>query len=79
MQTLGTTRYLDNQGRITLPIEFRKELELRPEDPIVLSLTAEGVLLTPQNRKCKLCGATLPISYDKPVCPTCCESYDFNR
>ena len=78
MQTLRTTRYLDNQGRITLPIEFRKELKLRPEDTIILSLTTEGILLAPQNKKCKICGTTLPVDYNKPVCPICCKSYDFN-
>lgn len=47
MQTLRITRYLDKQGRITLPNDFRKGLELKPEEPVTLRLTPEGIFITP--------------------------------
>lgn len=43
--TVGITRKLDDLGRIVLPIEFRKELEIGEKSKIQMFLTKEGIFI----------------------------------
>ena len=43
--TKGIIRHLDNLGRVVLPKEFRKELNLNEEDEIELFLLKNGIYL----------------------------------
>lgn len=40
--TLGITRKVDGLGRIVLPMEFRKELNLKPKDSVNIYLLENG-------------------------------------
>ena len=40
--TLGISRKLDTLGRIVLPMEFRKELNLNPKDSVNIYLLKNG-------------------------------------
>lgn len=40
--TMGLTRKIDDLGRIVLPMEFRKELGLKPKDPVNIYLLENG-------------------------------------
>lgn len=40
--TKGLTRKLDELGRVVLPMEFRKELNLNPKAPVEIYLLPNG-------------------------------------
>ena len=40
--TKGITRKIDVLGRVVLPIEFRKELNLKEKDPVEIFLLEDG-------------------------------------
>lgn len=40
--TLGITRKIDELGRVVLPVEFRKELGLKPKDSVNIYLLENG-------------------------------------
>ena len=40
--TKGLTRKLDELGRIVLPMEFRKELNLKSKSPVEIYLLKDG-------------------------------------
>ena len=42
----GISRKLDNLGRIVLPMEFRKEIGLKPKDPVEIYLLENGFYIT---------------------------------
>lgn len=44
--TKGISRKLDNLGRIVLPMEFRKEIGLKPKDPVEIYLLENGFYIT---------------------------------
>lgn len=52
----GISRKLDNLGRIVIPIEYRKELEIKSYDMLEMLLTDKGVLIRKPQNFCKLCG-----------------------
>lgn len=40
--TEGIKRNVDNLGRVVLPIEFRREINLNPKDPVKIYLLKNG-------------------------------------
>lgn len=40
--TRGIVRSIDELGRVVLPMEFRKELGLKPKDPVRIYLLENG-------------------------------------
>lgn len=44
--TRGLKRRLDNLGRIVIPMEFRKELNIKREDKLSIYLLEDGVYIT---------------------------------
>lgn len=40
--TLGLTRKIDELGRVVLPMEFRKQLDLKPKDEVSIYLVENG-------------------------------------
>lgn len=51
----GIVRKLDHLGRIVIPIEIRKTLDIEPGDSLEILATDEGIMLKPDtNRQKKL-------------------------
>lgn len=51
----GIVRRLDHLGRIVIPIEIRKTLDIEPGDSLEILATDEGIILKPDaNRQKKL-------------------------
>ena len=44
-ETIGIKRKLDNLGRVVIPIEFRKELDIKVLDKIEIFLVKDGIFL----------------------------------
>lgn len=45
MKTTGIVRNLDNLGRVTLPIELRRNLNLNIKDPVEIFVEGDSIIL----------------------------------
>jgi len=75
MKPLGTVRKVDELGRIVLPIETRKRLELAPGDGVEIFVEKDRVILKKYEPSCIFCGdADDIVTYkEKKICRKCLE------
>ncbi len=73
MKTTGVTRPLDKMGRVVLPIELRKTLDLPSGTPIEIYVEGDKIILHKFQHKCEFCDSTEHISEFKGkfVCKDC--------
>ena len=45
MKTTGIVRNLDNLGRVTLPIELRRNLDINIKDPVEIFVEGDAIIL----------------------------------
>lgn len=45
MKSIGIVRNLDNLGRVTLPIELRRNLDLDVKDPVEIFVDGDQIIL----------------------------------
>lgn len=73
MRPTGIVRKLDDLGRIVLPIELRRTLDIAERDELEIYLEDDKVVLKKYEPSCIFCGSTrgLVTYCGKNVC-TCC-------
>ncbi len=73
MKTSGIVRRVDELGRIVLPIELRRSLDIEERDPLEISLEGERIILRKYQHSCIFCGAEEDLlDYnDKRLCRSC--------
>ncbi len=73
MKSLGIVRKIDELGRIVLPIETRKRLDLSSGDGVEIFVERDRVILKKYEPACIFCGdADDIINYnDKKICRKC--------
>ena len=73
MKTTGVIRKLDELGRIVIPIEQRRALDLDVHDPVEISMEDGKLVLKKYHTVCIFCGSSkdLSIFKEKPVCRKC--------
>jgi len=73
MNDVFLIRKLDKLGRITLPKDFRKKLNISEDDYIEITLTRDVITLKKSNRSCIFCGGSeWLIEYNnKYLCESC--------
>ena len=57
MKSTGIVRHIDNLGRITLPIELRKTLDMACGDPLEIYTEGNSVILRKHESSCVFCGS----------------------
>ena len=57
MKATGMTRPIDSLGRIVLPVELRKTLDLSENDRVEIFVDEDTIVLRKFNRGCKACGS----------------------
>ena len=57
MKSTGIVRKLDNLGRIVIPIELRKTLDIGLKDPIEIFTDGPHIILRKYSPGCVLCGS----------------------
>ena len=69
----GIIRRVDELGRIVIPKEMRRELNIDQKDPIEISTEGQSIVLRKYQNKCVFCGALKPtIRYNgKLICTHC--------
>jgi transcriptional pleiotropic regulator of transition state genes len=73
MRATGIVRKIDELGRIVLPIELRRTMNLNERDPVEIFLEGESIVLRKYEAACVFCGDThgLVSFQGKQVCGSC--------
>ena len=69
----GIIRRVDELGRIVIPKEMRKALDIDQKDPIEISVEGSNLILHKYENRCVFCGAIKPsLRYNgKLMCSKC--------
>ncbi len=73
MKATGIVRKVDNVGRIVLPIELRRTLDIKVNDSLEIYVDGSQIILTKYEPSCIFCGNAKDVVHfkGKNVCPNC--------
>lgn len=73
MKSTGIVRKVDELGRIVLPIEMRRTLDIAEKDALEIYVEGASVILKKYKPSCIFCDATKNVVTfkEKNVCPKC--------
>ena len=73
MKSTGMVRQLDSLGRIVLPIELRRTMDINTKDLLEILVEGNTVVLRKYEPNCHFCGGNSGLtSYkDKMICKRC--------
>ena len=73
MKSTGIVRKIDELGRIVLPMELRKTLNIQIKDPIEIYVEGDSVVLKKYEPTCIFCGDVTNVTSfkDKNICEQC--------
>ena len=73
MKSTGIVRKADELGRIVLPIEMRRTLDIGEKDALEIYVEGSSVILKKYKPSCVFCDATKDITVfkGKNICPKC--------
>ena len=75
MKATGIVRKVDELGRIVIPIELRRTLDIAIKDPIEIYTEGDYIMLKKYAPQCIFCGSmgTITLFEGKNVCSKCRE------
>lgn len=73
MKSTGIVRKVDELGRVVLPIELRRTLDINIKDSLEIFVDGSSIILRKYERSCIFCGNTddLIIYKGKAICKDC--------
>ena len=73
MKSTGIVRKVDELGRIVLPIEMRRTLDIAEKDALEIYVEGSSVILKKYKPSCIFCDGTKDIEVfkGKNICPKC--------
>ena len=73
MKSIGIVRKIDELGRIVLPIETRRQLELEPKDGVEIFVDEDRIILKKYQPCCMFCndGDDILLFKEKKICKKC--------
>ena len=76
MKSTGIVRKVDELGRIVLPIEMRRTLDIGEKDALEIYVEGSSVILKKYKPSCVFCDATKDITVfkGKNICPKCLKA-----
>ena len=76
MKSTGIVRKVDELGRIVLPIELRRTLDIAEKDALEIFVDGDNIILHKYHPSCIFCDSTKHlITYQgKNVCPACIKT-----
>ena len=76
MKSTGIVRKVDELGRIVLPIELRRNLDIEVRDPVEIFLEGDRIILHKYEPACLFCGSSngLVQYRGKNVCAQCAKN-----
>ena len=75
MKSTGIVRKVDELGRIVLPIEMRRTLDIAERDALEIYVDGSSVILKKYKPSCIFCDGVKDVTpfHGKNVCPRCIE------
>ena len=75
MKSTGIVRKVDELGRIVLPIELRRTLDIAEKDSLEIYVDGNTIVLKKYEPSCIFCGNSKDVFVfkGKNICPTCME------
>ncbi len=73
MKATGIVRKVDDLGRVVLPVELRRTLNIEIKDPLEIYVDGDQVILKKYEPTCIFCGEGkgIKIFDGKNICPSC--------
>ena len=73
MKATGIVRKIDELGRVVLPIELRRTMNLEVRDPVEIFMDGDSIVLRKYEAACIFCGSShqLTLFRGKQVCGEC--------
>jgi transcriptional pleiotropic regulator of transition state genes len=77
MKSTGLVRKVDELGRVVIPIELRRTLNIEEKDSLEIYVDGEHIILKKYEPACIFCGNAKDIVQHKGknICPTCLEEF----
>ncbi|QXM06875.1 AbrB/MazE/SpoVT family DNA-binding domain-containing protein [Crassaminicella indica] len=75
MKSTGIVRKVDELGRVVLPIELRRTLNIKEKDALEIYVDKDQIILKKYEPACIFCGQAKDIEVfkGKNICPACIE------
>lgn len=75
MKSTGIVRKVDELGRVVIPIELRRTLDIAEKDSLEIYVDGEHIILKKYAPACLFCGQAKDITIfkSKNICPACLE------
>ena len=73
MKSTGIVRRIDELGRVVLPIELRRTMNLDVRDPVEIFMEGESIVLRKYEAACLFCGGDRQLTTfrGKQICSDC--------
>ena len=73
MKSTGIVRKVDELGRIVLPIELRRTLDIAERDALEIYVDGTSIILRKHESSCVFCGSGKDVTEfkDKNICTAC--------
>ena len=73
MKSTGIVRKVDELGRVVIPIELRRNLNIEEKDSLEIYVDESSIILKKYESNCVFCGQTqdLTVFKGKNVCSSC--------
>ena len=75
MKATGIVRKLDPLGRVVLPIELRRTMDINTDDPLEIFVDEDMIILKKYEPSCIFCNEAKNVSMykDKLICSDCLD------
>ena len=75
MKSTGIVRKVDELGRIVLPIEMRRTLDIAERDALEIYVDGTSIVLKKHESSCVFCGSSKNVTVfkEKNVCAACMQ------
>jgi transcriptional pleiotropic regulator of transition state genes len=76
MKSTGIVRKVDELGRVVIPIELRRTLQIEEKDALEIYVDGERIILKKYQPACIFCGNAdnIKIFRDKNICRDCLDA-----
>lgn len=75
MKSTGIVRNVDELGRIVIPKEMRKKMDIANSDPVEIYVENDKIILTKYNPNCSFCASEADVIEfkGKKICKACLD------
>ena len=80
MKSTGIVRNVDELGRIVIPKEMRKKMDIASSDPVEIYVEGDKIILTKYHPCCSFCGGEIGVVEfkNKKICHSCLNEIKHN-